>query len=244
MKDTFYFQHDYNARNDPKLQEVLIEHGAMGLGVFWCIIEQLYEQGGQLSLRSCKSIAFALHVDCKVVESVVQDFDLFQNDGTFFWSSSVLARLNRRKEISERRKKASETRWKSKETQQEQCNSNAKAQQEQCNVYPKERKEKERKESTSNEVECIKAKRTAFVPPTHEEVKSYVEEKGYAFFDAERFIDFYTSKGWMVGKNKMKDWKAAVRNWAKSERPSPASSGAARRQSLDEQNKQVNDLWK
>lgn len=92
MKDTFYFQHDYNARNDPKLQEVLIEHGAMGLGVFWCIIEQLYEQGGRLPLRSCKSIAFALHVEFEVVESIVRNFDLFETDDTHFWSNSAQAR--------------------------------------------------------------------------------------------------------------------------------------------------------
>ena len=237
MKDTFYFQHDYSARNDPKLQDVLIEHGVAGIGVFWCVIEQIYEQGGKLPFKACKSIAFALHVDCKVVESVVNDFDLFQNDGTSFWSSSVLARLTRRKEISERRKKAAETRWKSKETQQKQCNFNANAQQEQCNVYPKERKEKEIKESTSIEVECIKAKRTAFVPPTLEEVNAYVSEKGYTV-DAERFIDFYTSKGWMVGKNKMKDWKAAVRNWWKNEKSNQKHSSA--RQVA---NNNINDEW-
>lgn len=237
MKDTFYFQHDYNARNDPKLQEVLIEHGATGLGVFWCIIEQLYEQGGQLSLRSCKSIAFALHVDCKVVESVVQDFDLFKTDGTSFWSNSVIARLDRRKEVSERRRKAAESRWKSRGMEQEQSNIDANAQQKQCNVYPKERKGKEIKESTSNEVECIKAKRTAFVPPTLEEVSAYVSEKGYSV-DAERFIDFYTSKGWMVGKNKMKDWKAAVRNWWKNEKSNQKHSSA--RQAS---NNNINDEW-
>ena len=37
-------------------------------------------------------------------------------------------------------------------------------------------------------------------------------EHGYNV-DAERFVDFYRSKGWLVGKNKMKDWKAAVRSW-------------------------------
>lgn len=237
MKDTFYFQHDYNARNDPKLQEVLIEHGAMGLGVFWCIIELLYEQGGQLSLRSCKSIAFALHVDCKVVESIVQDFDLFKTDGASFWSNSVIARLDRRKEVSERRRKAAESRWKSKGTKQEQSSIDANAQQEQCNVYPKEIKGKEIKESTSNEVECMGAKRTAFVPPTLEEVNVYVSEKGYTV-DAERFIDFYTSKGWMVGKNKMKDWKAAVRNWWKNEKSNQKHLSA--RQAA---NNNINDEW-
>lgn len=53
-----------------------------------------------------------------------------------------------------------------------------------------------------------------FTPPTLQEVESYIEEKGY-HIDAESFIDFYESKGWMVGKNKMKDWKASVRTWEK-----------------------------
>lgn len=60
-------------------------------------------------------------------------------------------------------------------------------------------------------------KGTRFVPPTQEQVQAYSDEKGYGI-DAERFVDFYASKGWMVGKNKMKDWKAAVRNWAKNQR--------------------------
>lgn len=58
---------------------------------------------------------------------------------------------------------------------------------------------------------------TNFVPPTRQQVAEYIAEKGYSNVDVERFIDFYSSKGWMVGKNKMKDWKAAVRNWARSE---------------------------
>ena len=62
-----YFSHDYNARNDPKLQEVLCEHGVAGLGVFWAIIENLYEQGGELPLNACKSIAFALHTESNIV---------------------------------------------------------------------------------------------------------------------------------------------------------------------------------
>lgn len=53
-----------------------------------------------------------------------------------------------------------------------------------------------------------------FTPPTLDLVQSYITENQYTV-DAERFINFYESKGWMVGKNKMKDWKAAVRTWAK-----------------------------
>ncbi len=53
---------------------------------------------------------------------------------------------------------------------------------------------------------------TRFTPPTVDDVAAYVSEKGY-HVNAERFVSFYQQKGWMVGKNRMKDWKAAVRNW-------------------------------
>lgn len=62
-----------------------------------------------------------------------------------------------------------------------------------------------------------KEKTTTFTPPTLEQVKEYCEERNNGI-DAETFINFYTSKGWYIGKNKMKDWKAAVRTWERKER--------------------------
>lgn len=55
-----------------------------------------------------------------------------------------------------------------------------------------------------------------FVPPSVEEVAQYCFER-MSKVDPQRFVDYYTSNGWMVGKNKMKDWKAAVRNWEQKE---------------------------
>lgn len=55
-------------------------------------------------------------------------------------------------------------------------------------------------------------KSKSFVPPTVEEVSEFVREQGF-HFDAIAFVNFYESKGWLVGKNKMKDWKAACRTW-------------------------------
>lgn len=55
-------------------------------------------------------------------------------------------------------------------------------------------------------------KSTRFVPPTVDEIKEYCLERNNNV-DAEKFYDFYQAKGWMVGKNKMKDWKAAIRTW-------------------------------
>ena len=56
-----------------------------------------------------------------------------------------------------------------------------------------------------------------FIPPTVEEVRSYCQERNNNV-DPERFVDFYSSKGWMIGKNKMKDWKSAVRTWEKKDK--------------------------
>lgn len=55
-----------------------------------------------------------------------------------------------------------------------------------------------------------------FTPPSVDEVRAYCQERRNGV-DPQAFVDFYTSKGWMVGKNKMKDWRAAVRNWERKE---------------------------
>lgn len=51
-----------------------------------------------------------------------------------------------------------------------------------------------------------------FIPPSVDEVNTYCQERNNSI-DPEAFVDFYESKGWMIGKNRMKDWKAAVRTW-------------------------------
>ncbi len=54
-----------------------------------------------------------------------------------------------------------------------------------------------------------------FVPPSLEEIEEYCRERNNDV-DAEKFINYYQSNGWRVGKNKMKDWKAAVRTWERN----------------------------
>jgi hypothetical protein len=62
-----------------------------------------------------------------------------------------------------------------------------------------------------------------FLPPTQEEIKSYCLERENNV-DPIKFFDFYESKGWLVGKNKMKDWKACIRTWEKNENVSSGNS--------------------
>ena len=82
-----------------------------------------------------------------------------------------------------------------------------------------EDKEKEEdKENNSAPQATSRTKR--FSAPTVEEVKAYCAERKNNV-DAQRFVDYYSSNGWMVGKNKMKDWRAAVRTWERNSTSKP-----------------------
>ena len=72
--------------------------------------------------------------------------------------------------------------------------------------------DKDSKDKDSKEESARGEKDKRFYPPTLDEVKQYCEERKNNI-DPMAFIDFYSSKGWMIGKNRMKDWKAAVRTW-------------------------------
>ena len=96
-------------------------------------------------------------------------------------------------------------------------------------------KEKEREKESENDSYCSPPPPSApkrFVPPTLAEVQSYVAER-QSPVDPQGFIDFYASKGWMVGKTPMKDWKAACRNaetwerWSRTEASAPPKKGLA-----------------
>lgn len=110
-KDTFYFPHDYNARSDPKLRNVLMKHKANGIGIYWCIIEMLYEQNGYIKLSDIEVIAFELHEECDRIKSILQDFDLFRFKEDKFYSDSVLRRLKARKNKSDKNRQNAITRW-------------------------------------------------------------------------------------------------------------------------------------
>lgn len=63
-----------------------------------------------------------------------------------------------------------------------------------------------------------------FTPPTVEEVRAYCRERKNGV-DAERFVDFYASKGWKVGREPMKDWQACVRTWERRDRDNGNGGG-------------------
>ena len=67
-------------------------------------------------------------------------------------------------------------------------------------------------DTDNDNVKDIKVKRDVFIKPSIVEIKNYMLEIGMADV-SEKWFDYYESNGWLVGKNKMKNWKAAVRTW-------------------------------
>lgn len=124
-KATYYFSHDFSARNDPKLQRVIRVHGMSGVGLYWCLVELLHEQDGYLMLSQCDDYAFALRSDTGMLSSIISDFELFHNDGVKFWSESALNRINERKSKSIKAKESAEARWGNANALQSQSEGNA-----------------------------------------------------------------------------------------------------------------------
>lgn len=143
-----------------------------------------------------------MRTHCERIANVLQEFFVLHCDGV--WRQHrVDAEIGQYREKSDKAKKAARKRW---------GNTDA-------NALPtqSERNAKHKPLTINHKPIEIGQNRERFVPPTVEEVTDYASTM-QGSLDADRFVDFYASKGWMVGKNKMKDWRAAVRTWAKRER--------------------------
>jgi len=199
---TEYFSHDYDSREDEKIQELIYKLGMEGYGIYWSVVEMLYKNDGYMQTHY-ERIAHALHVDSKQVKSVVTEFGLFDINETTFHSESVLRRLELRKDKSVSAKKAADARWgKNRDVDadalQTQCDSNA----------IKERKEiKEKK------------KKSVFSPPTLEEFKDYFKQNGYSISVAQKAWAGYDVTDWHDSQgNKIKSWKQKCQHvWFRDE---------------------------
>ena len=203
MKEAYFFSHDYNARQDPKMQEVLMDYGVAGIGIYWCIVEQLYEQGGRMALASIKAIAFALHVAQDDVRSIVMNYGLFDNDGKEFWSPSVTRRLEERMLKVEKCKKSAERRWKKDANAMQTHNeANANAMQthnkndnSQCHIKESKVKESKEKENNNNSL-CIAQSATEEERERFLEIFTFEKNFPNPQQEVERFVTHYDATGW------------------------------------------------
>lgn len=201
MKDTFYFPHDYNARTDDNIKLLIRKYGMLGYGIYWAIVEDLYNNANELRL-DCEGIAYDLRVDQKDVESIINDFGLFVIDGGFFGSLSVERRLSERNAKSAKCRESAFKRWNNPKP-----NANAKRTQSDPNAI-KERKGNKKK-----------GKRDVFKPPTQKEVIDYFKEHDYPKELAVRAWEYYNEGNWVDSNGKrVINWKQKMLSvWLKVE---------------------------
>lgn len=220
----YYFSHDYAARSDDKIKALIRRHGMAGYGVYWAIVEDLYQNGNRMR-ADIEGIAYDLRVECDIVRGVLHDFDLFVHEADKFGSASIGRRLEQREAKSINARKSALSRWGDANAMRPHSIRNANASEidanalrEECDrnaIKGKERKEKERKEENKRE-----STRATFVAPSLAEVVAFAETDGIGSTKAPQdFHDYYTSNGWKVGgRGAMKDWRAAFRRWTRNEK--------------------------
>jgi hypothetical protein len=110
MKEAYYFSHDANARQDEKILMLRAEHGWQGYGIFWALVEMMFESSDtSLHHNKIKGIAVSYNIDITVLESVINTCiteELFVSDGESFWSDSLIKRKSKYKELKEKKSEA------------------------------------------------------------------------------------------------------------------------------------------
>ena len=112
MANKEYFSHDYNTRSDDKVKLLIRKYGMTGYGVFWSLIEDLYNNANALRL-DCDGIAYDLHTDSDIIRWIIFESKLFRitNDEAFFSSDTVKGRLKLRKIKSVKASESAALRW-------------------------------------------------------------------------------------------------------------------------------------
>ena len=192
MKETFYFSHDYNARNDDKILEIRAKYKSTGYAIYFYCLEVMAERGdGYIipSLLGGLSLGFGVDKDwlLEFLEFCVQ-IKIFEKNDTGFFSSRIIEHLKFRANLSQAGSRGAEKKWGS---------------------YRGALAPLIASKVKESKVNIIRGR---FIIPKIEQVKEYCTQRKNSV-SPEQFINFYEAKGWMIGKNKMKNWKAAIRTW-------------------------------
>lgn len=227
-----WFPHDYYASRDVRIMRLLRSGGASWYGLYWLAVEMLHCED---DIRE-EDVVDGLVMVSRSTQDEVTRFltfaigqNLFQLDGAVVRSGRVERNLAMRKDITEKKRQAATTRWANKDKpeptdarqskaytpvvadatpEQLQSGSNADVMQVQSqNITEQNITEQKNRVSDSA---AQKAR-----PRSVDDVVQYFAALQMPGTEAQRFYDYYTANGWKVGRNSMKDWQAAGRNWKK-----------------------------
>ena len=211
MKKTYYFQHDFEAISDPKIQYILAKFGGIGYGLWWRIVEMLHQED-ENKLQHKEYLYFALgnQLQCEqdfvkaFIQSCIEEAELLDSDGEYFWSERVLKNVGKMQDIKEKRSSAGK---KSAEKRIENQQVATSVQQNLTNVEQNPTKENKRKENKQ------------YSKPSLSEVIDFFNQNGYQDIGAIKAYTYYDEGSWTDSNgNKVKNWKQKMRGvWFRDE---------------------------
>jgi hypothetical protein len=209
-KDTYYFQHDYEPTSDPKIQALLNSFGGLGYGLWWRIIEMLHsEELHKLQHKKFIYLAIAGQMSTSVeqveqfINFCINDVELFETDGAFFWSDRVNRNIEKRTDISTKRSFAG------KESARQRNISSTSVQQVLTDVQQNPTKERKGNKRKGKEIESTIPSFFDFyeyaktLDGFHEQLEKPIKRK----------YDSWVANDWKDGKdNKITNWKSKLIN--------------------------------
>lgn len=210
MKKTYYFQHDFEAISDPKIQFILAKFGGIGYGLWWRIVEMLHQEDkNKLHHKEYLYFALANQLQCEqclvksFIQSCIEDVELLDSDGEYFWSERVLKNVGKMQELKEKRSEAGKESAKKRIENQQVATS---VEQVLTSVEQTSTKENKIKENT-------------IYRPSIDEVEKYFIDNGYSYAGARNAWNYYEAGNWCDSKgNKVKNWKQKMRGvWFRDE---------------------------
>lgn len=111
MKDSRYFPHDSNARNDERLINLRRKYGWEGYGIYFAIIELLRDSTKFSMALDLDTISYILNTESIKIQHIIDDFGLFRKQNSKFWSPSLNKRMKRLEDLRLKKQKAARERW-------------------------------------------------------------------------------------------------------------------------------------
>lgn len=219
-----WFKHDCDSTADAKIRKLILKYGPVGYAIYFHCLELI---GGNVN---DSNVTFELEHDAEIIADNLKipsrgdndpsqvvhevlafmiDLKLFElNDDGKISCIKMLKRLDSSMTSNPRFRKLLQEAKESHDSVmiKSTINHDDVMQEVEEEIEIEEKKNKRRESSE-------KGKKQRFAKPTVGEIADYAKKLNYREFEAQRFFDFYESKGWLVGKTPMKSWEAAVRNW-------------------------------